>query len=367
MYLNQKELDNILSNEDLTKNSHHAIGIVVQKIKEALQTKYKTIPEVDYGSPIVSLEDNYYKLGYDKSDITLTSRYTRYVSESLILRTQVSSTVPSLLRGYRKEKDILYMCPGKVYRRDVRDKTHVGEPHQLDVWYLTKEKKNRQDLLELVTLVISVIEKEKKQKIVWRHTETSHNYTDDGIEVEIYYKGKWLEILECGLISQQLLDRHNLSEYGGLALGMGLDRLVMIMKEIEDIRVLLSSDERIKKQLSNLSRYKEVSNQPSIKRDMSVAIEKDTSIEDITEKIISLEMIHKIESISLIGETTYEDLPSIAIERLGLLNHQKNMLIRVVIRDIAHTLSSEEANRIYEQIYELIHEGLKGYKITDKK
>ena len=111
------------------------------------------------------------------------------------------------------------------YTEEIRDKTHVGEPHQLDVWYLTK-KKNRQDLLELVTLVISVIEKEKKQKIVWRYNETSHNYTDDGIEVEIYYKGKWLEILECGLISQSLLDRHNLSKHGGLALGMGLADLL---------------------------------------------------------------------------------------------------------------------------------------------
>jgi phenylalanyl-tRNA synthetase alpha chain len=367
MYLNQKELDSILSSEDLTQNPYHAIGIVVEKIKEALQSKYAIIPEVEYGSPTVSLEDNYYQLGYDKSDITLSSRYTRYVSENLILRTQVSSTIPALLRNYTKIKDTVYMCPGKVYRRDVRDKTHVGEPHQLDIWYLTKEKKNRHDLLELVKLIISVIEKQKKQKIVWRYNETSHNYTDNGIEVEIYYKGRWLEILECGLISQELLDRHHLSEYGGLALGMGLDRLVMVMKEIEDIRVLLSHDERIKKQLANLDKYKEVSNQPSIKRDMSIAVDADTSIEDITEKIVSLPIKDKIESISLVNETLYELLPNIAIERLGLLAYQKNMLIRVVIRDIAQTLSSEEANRIYEKIYELIHQGLKGYKITDKK
>ena len=139
------------------------------------------------------------------------------------------------------------------------------------------------------------------------------------------------------------------------------------MKEIEDIRVLLSQDERIKKQLSDLNKYKEISNQPSIKRDLSIAVEKEVCLEDITEKIVSLKIKDKIESISLVNETSYDSLPKVAIDRLGILSNQKNMLIRIIIRDIAHTLSSEEANRIYEEIYQVIHEGLKGYKITDKK
>ena len=120
MYLNQTELNNILSIEDLTKNSHHAIGLVVQKIKEALNAKYNITSKIEYGNPIVSLEDNYYQLGYNKSDITLSNRYTRYVNENLILRTQVTSVIPSLLRNYKKINDTLYLCPGKVYRRDKR-------------------------------------------------------------------------------------------------------------------------------------------------------------------------------------------------------------------------------------------------------
>ena len=207
---------------------------------------------------------------------------------------------------------------------------------------------------------------DKNKKIEWRYNETSHNYTDEGIEVEIKYKGNWLEILECGLISQKLLDKHQLSEYSGLALGLGLERLVMIMKEIDDIRVLLDKRELIQSQLSNLKKYKIVSNQPATKRDLSIAIDEDINEEELTEIILkncSLETQSIIETIKVISETSYNNLPEIAKERLGILKGQKNVLLRIILRDLAKTLESHEANNIYTQIYEKIHQGNAGYKI----
>lgn len=365
-YLSQQEVQSLLDKEDLSENSQHCISLAVELIKKNLETHYSINAQIEKGSKIVSLDDNYYILGYDKNEITLGSRYTKYINEHTILRTQMSSTIPPLLRNYKRDGNKLYLCPGIVYRRDVKDKTHVGEPHQMDIWYLTQEKKKREDLLDLVSLIINIVEKVISKKVEWRYNETSHNYTDEGIEVEIKYKGNWLEILECGLISQKLLEQHDLSDYSGLALGLGLERLVMIMKDIDDIRVLLDKRESIQSQLTNLKKYKQVSNQPATKRDLSIAIEENINEEELTELILkntNIETQNIIETIKVISETSYLDLPQVAIERLGIKSGQKNILLRIVLRDLAKTLESQEANDIYTQIYQKIHKGSGGYWI----
>lgn len=368
-YISKEHTQTLLSKRDLSENENHAIGILVNEIKESLEKKYGLKATIEKGQRLVSVADNYTNLGYKKDEVTLGERYTKYVSETEMLRTQMSSVIPSLLRNYKKDVDKLYMCPGLVYRRDVRDKTHVGEPHQMDVWLLTKVKQSREDLLDLVNIIVSVIEKNVKQKIVWRYNETSHNYTDDGIEVEINYKGKWLEVLECGLISKELLRNHNLEIYSGLALGMGLERLVMIIKGIEDIRVLYDQRIQVASQMNNLKKYKVVSNQPAIKRDLSIAVDKSLNEEEITEKImmtIDPNLSSIMEEIKVVAETNYEDLPQVAKERLGLNMKQKNVLLRIVLRDMVSSITSEEANSIYSNVYEKIHEGVSGYVITNK-
>ena len=369
MYLNNEEVNRLLNKKDLSENNEHCIKIVLDKIVQKLEEKYHVKPEIHKGNRIVSLDENYYILGYDDSEVTLGTRYTKYIDEKRILRTQMTSTIPSLLENYKEEEgNKLWLCPGLVYRRDVRDKTHVGEPHQLDIWHLTKEIQNREDLLGLVSSLINIIEECKGEKIKWRYNETSHHYTEQGIEVEIYYKNNWLEILECGLISQKLLHKYNISEHSGLALGLGLERLVMIIKDIEDIRVLYSDDLNIKKQLNNLKKYKQVSNQPATKRDLSIAIDVNMTEEELTELILSHtseELAKKIESISIISDTKYEELPPIAIERLGILPNQKNILLRIVLRDLEKTLTHEEANDMYNIIYTKIHQGKNGYLINN--
>ena len=366
MYLTKEDLNTLLNKRDLTQESDHCISLIENDIKDTLNKHYGIIPKMHRGNAIVSMEDNYASLGYNANEVTLGARYTKYLSEDTMLRTHMTSTIPPLLKSYQKDEDKLWMCSGVVYRRDVRDKTHVGEPHQMDIWHLTEKQKTREDLLKLVSLIISVIEKHKKKKIKWRYNETSHHYTDDGIEIEIYHNNQWLELLECGLLSKQLLENNGLKEYSGLALGLGLERLVMIIKEIDDIRILYSQKEEIKSQMKNLNKYKKVSNQPSIKRDLSIAIDKNINEEELTEIIlnhVSQGVENIIESMSIVTETNYEKLPEVAIERLGMNENQKNVLLRIVLRDLDKSLIHEEVDKIHSDIYSLIHKGDSGYNI----
>ena len=183
-YLTTEEIDNILQLKDLTdpKNGTHAINLILNNINKNIQLSGSNV-EIIRNSPIVDVKDNYDRLYYPLDDITKSSVYTRWIDNNRILRTQTTSGIPNLLKNI-KSNDMVYLLPGLVYRRDVIDKTHVGEPHQLDIWRISNQKKyNRKDLLDLVQLIIDSILPGTK----WRYNETNHYYTKDGIEVEMRY------------------------------------------------------------------------------------------------------------------------------------------------------------------------------------
>jgi phenylalanyl-tRNA synthetase alpha chain len=74
--------------------------------------------------------------------------------------------------------------------------------------------------------------------------------------------GHWVEVWECGLADPGVLAAAGLAGHSGLALGMGLDRMLMLIKGIPDIRLLRSADPRIAHQMRDLARYQPVSSMP---------------------------------------------------------------------------------------------------------
>ena len=64
-----------------------------------------------------------------------------------------------------------------------------------------------------------------------------------------------------------------------------------------------------------------------------------------------------IESVEVLSETSYLDLSLAARRRLGIAPSQKNVLIRLVIRDLDRTLTSAEANELRDSVYAVLHEG----------
>ncbi|MCP6759680.1 MAG: hypothetical protein NHB32_13130 [Fischerella sp. CENA71] len=112
--------------------------------------------------------------------------------------------------------------------------------------------------------------------------ETSHPYTHNGLEIEVSLNDKWIEVGECGEVHPNLLRSHS----SGLASGWGLDRLAMLVKGIDDIRLLRSTHPRIATQMANLEPYYQISHQPSINRHISIVTDIDTELEDICGQII---------------------------------------------------------------------------------
>jgi phenylalanyl-tRNA synthetase alpha chain len=337
----------------------HGMQLLVTAAVAALQDRWHC-PAIVYRSPpVATIADNYDALGYPPTGAAREARYTRYVTAERLLRTQTSAMLPGALRMIAPAcyDDVLLVCPGLTYRRDTIDRLHVGEPHQLDLWRIARHPLGRAELEEMIEVAAGAMLPNTPLTL----TAASHAYTIDGLEVHAVVGDQRVEILECGLASPRVLDGAGLcsDEHSGLAMGIGLDRVLMLRKGIDDIRVLRSTDPRVAAQMLDLNPYRPVSVQPPIRRDLSIAVAADTTPEELGDRARQAlgSRCAGVEAIDVVGETPYADLPAAARERLGIGPAQKNVLLRVVIRDLERTVTAAEANALRDEVYAVLHEG----------
>ena len=341
-----------------TDQGRHATNILLTNLTVAIARWSGLPPDIVRRSPVVPIAENYDRLFYEPDAIARSARYSHYIDGTQMLRTHTTASIPVLLG--ETESDRLIVCPGLVYRRDVVDRLHVGEPHQVDFWIVRQARLRRAHLLEMIAVVIETMLPGR----AYRCNETFHPYTMNGLEVEVQVGERWVEVLECGEIHPWLLNDSDLpsERWSGLAMGIGLDRLVMLIKGIDDIRLLRSRDPRIARQMLTLDAYEPVSNQPATHRDMSICVA-DPDLELLGDRIRNVlgERAGWVENVELLQASDYAAVPEKARERLGMSRGQQNLLIRVTLRSLDGSISKEEANHIYDLVYAELHEGTAGY------
>ena len=77
----------------------------------------------------------------------------------------------------------------------------------------------------------------------WRMIPGSHPYTHHARQIDVWFNNAWLEIGECGLNNTKFFYLNGLdSSWSSMVIGIGLERAVMLRKNIPDIRVVDSFD-----------------------------------------------------------------------------------------------------------------------------
>lgn len=365
--MSRERLEASLAITDLTdpNNGIHAVNLVVDKVTHALKQEYpEALLEELRISPAVSVGENFDDLLFPQDNAGRSSRYTRYVDPNTVLRTHTSCAIPAWLQEASQNglKDTILLLPGICYRRDVVDKTHCGEPHQMDVWRI-KQGEPHFDRASLIDLVETILDA-TVPGYQYRANETEHPYTINGIEVEVLVDGVWIEVLECGEANPVVLANGGLDpkEYSGLALGMGLDRLVMILKGIDDIRNLRSEEPRISQQMLNLEPFVVVSDQPATSRVLSYSTSTDKTEEDVCEEIMDVLGADAayVEDISY-TEVPYEELSEKARENLGIRDDQKNVVVTLTFNSLEGSLPKKMVNEWVQRIYPILNQGSRGY------
>jgi len=358
-YLDPVQLQRDLGVRDLSEPAEgpHAIQVLIGQAAERLCGAWKCEVRWCRGPRIVPVADNYDRLGYPAEAITRETRYTRYVDTDRMLRSHSSAMIPPALRRLARQPgdDVLLACPGIVYRRDAIDWQHTGTPHQLDLWRITRQVMRSTDLDQMIAVLLGAL----APGMAHRQQPRTHPYTLDGRQVDVYHDGRWVEVGECGLAHPRVLAAAGLPGRSGLAAGMGLDRLLMLVKHIPDIRLLRSGDPRITRQMYDLARYQKVSVMPPITRDLSIAVGQDDDEETLGDRVRDALGADTscVEEVRVLSATTCQQLPASAIGRLGARPGQKNLLVRVVLRDLETTLTNQTANALRDRIYRALHQG----------
>jgi phenylalanyl-tRNA synthetase alpha chain len=357
MSLSPDALAAALAIPDLTADPAHAVRLVVDEVVAALTRRWPVTVVEHRPHPVVDVADNYDRLGYAPDAVTRDARYSHYVTPATMLRSHVSAGVPPALRELAAAPvpDVLLVLPGMVHRRDAVDRHHVGTPHQLDLWRIVRDRPMRAaDLAEMIEVVATAAVPDAQVRAV----PAVHPYTVAGRQVDVRNSSGWVELAECGLAAPAVLARAGLdpTRWSGLALGMGLDRAVMLRKGIPDIRLLRGTDPRIAGQMHDLTPWRPVSQQPPARRDLSLVLDAaDADAELLGDRARAAlgTDADALEELSLRAVTAHEQLPA----RLGTRPGQVNALVRLLLRPVDRTLTAEEANALRDRVYAALHRG----------
>jgi phenylalanyl-tRNA synthetase alpha chain len=185
---------------------------------------------------------------------------TLYLSDDMLLRTHTS---PVQIRVMEKKKPPIRMInPGKVYRRETPDPTHIPMFYQVEglVVDLGITFAHLKGTLECFLKALY------NDKIKIRFRPSYFPFTEPSAEVDIgctVCRGEdrkcrvcggsgWIEILGAGMVDPQVLKNVNIDpeKYSGFAFGMGIDRTAMFSFQVPDLRNFYENDLRFIRQFS---------------------------------------------------------------------------------------------------------------------
>ena len=156
------------------------------------------------------------------------------ISEKGLLRTHTTvNTIQYLAKN--PEQSCRVFAIDRVFRKESIDKTHLPEFHQIEGIIMEPGA----NLGMLVTTLKTFYQKMGYPEV--RVRPAYFPYTEPSLEVEVKWRGKWLELGGAGIFRPEVTEPLGIKD-PVCAWGMGLERLAMLVLGLDDIRQLYISD-----------------------------------------------------------------------------------------------------------------------------
>ena len=223
--------------------------IISQAVSELLEIFGRMGFDIVYGPEVEDEWHNFIALNIPPEHPARDPIDNFYVDESTLLRSQTSTIQIRVMENTKPP--IRVVAPGRVYRPDTVDATHMFMFHQLEA-LVVDEGVTMVDLKSSVNQFIHTFFGADTQ---WRFRPSFFPFTEPSCEVDILWVDKsgnenWMEIGGCGMVDPNVFDAVGIDseKYTGWAFGFGIERLAMKKYGITDIRNLFENDIRFLKQ-----------------------------------------------------------------------------------------------------------------------
>lgn len=380
-------LSHVGRNLHLQKN--HPLNLVQRRIREYfyksfINTRGNPIFSVyDNLQSVVSIDQNFNSILIPEDHPSRAKTDCYYLNKNYLLRGHMTAHQAELIGSGLND----FLIIGDVYRRDEIDSTHYPVFHQIDgVRLKTRDQLFPSDdglsIFEVGASSSSEIQKYQKQNchtleavklmehelkstllglakhlfgndIRARWVTTYFPFTEPSWELEVFNEDKWLEVLGCGIMRQEIVANAGVHDRIGWAFGLGLERIAMCLYKIPDIRIFWSNDSGFLNQFNDKSLhdkivYKPISVYPQCNNDISFWLPQDSakySSNDFYDLVRNLGG-DIVEQVTLIDEFKHP--------KNGKVSH----CYRITYRHMERTLLQEEVNEIHKQIEKFVSEKL---------
>ena len=237
--------------------SRHPISLVKNRIIDIFSKIGFTISE---GPEIEDDWHNFTALNFPEYHPARDMQDTFFIEKDpdILLRTHTSSVQVRYMEN--NKPPIRTISPGRVYRNEAISARSHCFFHQIEGLCIDKDisfADLKQTLEYFTTMLFG------KSKI--RLRPSYFPFTEPSAEVDVYWglendedykmtKGTgWLEIMGCGMVDPNVLENCGIDpkEYSGYAFGLGIDRIALLLHQIDDIRLLSENDIRFIRQFKS--------------------------------------------------------------------------------------------------------------------
>ena len=165
-------------------------------------------------------------------------------AEGLVLRTHTSPVQVRYMEAH--EPPLRVIVPGRAFRNEATDATHEAQFYQLEGLAIDTDI----TLGHLKGTLEEFFSRYFGRDIKTRFRPGYFPFVEPGVEVDMYYTSargeKWIELLGAGMVHPNVLKAAGIDPdtYQGFAFGVGIERLLAIRHEIDDIRMFHQGDLR---------------------------------------------------------------------------------------------------------------------------
>jgi phenylalanyl-tRNA synthetase alpha chain len=165
-----------------------------------------------------------------------------------LLRTQTSTVQIRVME--RQSPPIRVVIPGRVYRPDTHDDTHLSMFHQLEALVVDRNV----SMIDLKSTILQFVHGYFGTNTKARFRPSFFPFTEPSAEVDVWFEDKqrWIELGGCGMVHPNVLRACHIDpeQYSGWAFGFGIERIAMRKYGIGNIRLFIENDVRFLRQFA---------------------------------------------------------------------------------------------------------------------